>query len=112
MARSSRAGQADVGLGDGGHPDEVIGPGEERGEGRGERPVAAHADADRRGDQLLLRDVHLEEAPGMRLGEQVGESRVADLAVHRDDVGPGAERGQRLAVGLAGGHLLAAVVNR
>ena len=70
----------------GGHPDEVVGAGEERGEGRGERPVAAHAQPHRRGDQLLLGDEHLEVAVGMGLGEQVGEGGVAHLAVERDDV--------------------------
>jgi len=107
-----RADQADAGPGDSRHPDEVVGPGEEGGEGRGERPVAAHADTHRRGDQLLLGDVHLEVPAGVRLGEKVGIGRVADLAVHRHHVVTRAERGERLPVGLAGGHVLAAVVDR
>ena len=45
----------------------------------------------------------------MRPGELVGEGRVADLAVHRDDVRARAERGERIPVGLARGHLLAAL---
>jgi len=102
-----RADQADAGPGDGRHPDEVIGPGQERGEGGRERPVAAGGDADRGRDQLLLGDEHLEVALGVGLGELVGEGRVADLAVHGDHVGTDAERGQRVPVGLAGGHLLA-----
>ena len=101
-----RADQADVGLGDGRHADEVVGPGEERGEGGGERDVAAHAEADRGGDQLLLGDEHLEVALGAGLGELVGEGRVADLAVDGHHVGADAQRGQRVAVGLAGGHLV------
>ena len=107
-----RADQADAGPGDGGHPDEVVGPGKERGEGRGERPVAAHAETHRRGDQLLLGDVHLEVPLGMGLGELVGEGRVTDLTVHGDYIGARPERGERVPVGLAGGHLLAALVDR
>ena len=102
-----RAGQADVGLGDRGHPDEVVGAGEERGERGRERPVAADAEADRGRDQLLFGDEHLEVPLGVGLGELVRVGRVADLAVHGHHVGPGAERGQRVAVGLAGGDLVA-----
>ena len=65
---------------------------------------------DRGGDQLLLGDEHLEVALGVGLGELVGEGRVADLAVHGHHVGADAQRGQRVAVGLAGGHLLAPLV--
>ena len=82
-----RPGQADAGPGDGRHPDEIIGPGEERGEGRRERPVAAHGDAHRGGDQLLLGDEHLEVPLGVGLGELIGERRVAHLAVHGHHVG-------------------------
>ena len=92
--------------GDRRHPDEVVGPGEERREGRGERPVAAHPTADRGGDHLLLGDEHLEVAVGVGLGELVGVGRVADLAVQRDDVAARAQRAQRVAVRLAGGDLL------
>ena len=100
------------GLGDGSHPDEVIGAGEEGGERRGERAVAAHAESDRGRHQLLLGDVHLEVALGILLRELVGEGRVAHLAVHRDDIGAGTERGQRLAVGLAGCDLVPDGVDR
>ena len=49
-----RADEPDVGLGDGGHADEVVGAAEERCESRGEGLVAADAHAHRGGDQLLL----------------------------------------------------------
>ena len=49
--------------------------------------VAAHAEPDRGGDQLLLGDEHLEVALGVRLRELVGVGGVADLAVERDHVG-------------------------
>ena len=101
-----RSDQADARLRDGGHPDEVISAGEEGREGGGERPVAAHADADGGRDQLLLGDVHLEVPFGILLRELVGKGGVADLAVHRDDVAAGADRGQRVAVGLAGRDLV------
>ena len=107
-----RADQADVGLGDGRHPDEVVGAGEEGGEGGRERPVAARAEAHRGRHQLLLGDEHLEVALGIGLGELVGEGRVAHLAVHGHHVGTGTDRRQRVAVGLAGGYLLAEVVGR
>src|SRR3954453_2442322 len=49
----------------------------------------------------------------MRLREDLGERRVADLAVERDDVAScGAERGERLAVGLTRCDLVAEVVAR
>ena len=102
-----RADQVDVRAADRGHADEVVGPREERGERRGERPEAADLEADRRGDQLLLGDEHLEVAVGMGLGEHLREGRVRHLAVERDDVGAlGAERRQRLAVGHARGDLV------
>ena len=49
----------------------------------------------------------------MRLLEDLGERRVRDLPVEGDDVAAGApERGERLAVGLAGGDLFAELVPR
>ena len=69
--------------------------------------------ADGRGDELLLRDVHLEEAVGVRLLEDLGERRVAHLAVEGDHVSAGGpERRERLAVRLARRHLLAELVPR
>ena len=108
-----RAGQADVRPRDRRHADEVVGAREERGERRGERHPAAHLHADRRGDHLLLGDEHLEVAVLVRLAEQLGVRRVRHLAVERDDVAAHrAERGQRLAVGLARRLLLADLVRR
>ena len=99
------AAQPDVRRGDGRHPDEVVGAGEERGEGGGEGDVSAHGHADGGGDELLLGDVHLEVALGMRLGELLGVGGVAHLPVEGDDVAAGADRGQRLAEGQPGGDL-------
>ena len=109
-----RADELDVRPADGGHADEVVGAREERGEGRGERLPAAHLHPDRGGDQLLLGDVHLEEAlRDAPCANDLGVGRVAHLAVERDDVAAGgAERGQRVAVGLARRDLLAELVAR
>ena len=86
---------------------------EEGGERRGERPPAARLEADSGGDHLLLGDVHLEVALGVRLREHLGERRVGYLAVDGDDVSAGrADRGERVAVGLARRHLLAELVPR
>ena len=108
------AAEADVGAADRRHADEVVGPREERREGRGERgPVAPHLEADRRGDHLLLGDVDLDEAVGEGVLEVFGVGRVADLAVEGDDVvAPRAERRQRHAVGFAGRHFLAHLPGR
>ena len=64
-------------------------------------------------DHLLLGDVHLEVPLGVRLAEELGEGRVVDLAVERDDarVG-GAEACERLAVGLPRRDLRALLVPR
>ena len=65
----------------------------------GRQPDGLEADSGR--DQLLLGDVHLEVALGVRLREGLGERRVRDLAVEGDDVGPRrAERSERVAVRL------------
>ena len=101
-----RADQADVGLRDGGHPDEVVGAGQESRERRGERPVAPYAEADGGCHQLLLGDVHLEVALGILVGELVSVGRVAHLAVHRHHIAAGAKSSQRLAVGLARSDLV------
>ena len=78
-----------------------------------ERPPAARLQTDRRGDHLLLGDVHLEVALWMRLREDLGERRVRHLAVEGDDVAPrGADGGQRVPVRLARRHLLAELVAR
>src|SRR5581483_10836776 len=67
-----------------------------------ERGQAAYVEAYGGGNHLLLGDVHLEEAVRVHLGEEAGERRVGDLAVHRHDIGTcRAERGKRLAVGAA-----------
>ena len=83
------AAQADVRRGDGRHPDEVVGAGEERGEGGGEGDVPAHGQADGGRDELLLGDEHLEVALGIRLGELLGVGGVAHLAVEGDDIARG-----------------------
>ena len=65
------------------------------------------------GNQLLLRDVHLEIALWMRVREGLGERRVGDLAVECHDVGSsGPERGERVAVRLSRGDLGTKLVAR
>src|SRR5207244_3821480 len=76
-----RAREAVVRPADRGHPDEVVRARPEGREGRRERAPAEHLHADRGRDELLLRDVHLEEALGVLLAEDVGVGRVRDLAV-------------------------------
>ena len=95
---------------DGRHPDEVVGPGEERGERGGERDVPADGQADRGGDELLLGDIHLEVPLGMRLGELLQVRGVVHLPVQGGDAAAGADRGQRLAEGQPGGDLGAQLV--
>jgi hypothetical protein len=96
-----RAREADVRLRDRRHADEVVGRGEERSERRRERLPLAHLQPDRRGDQLLLGDVHLEVTLGKRLRELIRVGRVRDLAVERDDAAVRlADREQRVAVRL------------
>ena len=107
-----RAAQPEVGLRDGRHADEVVGAAEERGEGRGEGLVAPHAHPHRGRDQLLLRDPHLEEPVGVRLGELVRVRRVGDLAVHGDDLRDRRQSDQRVAVCLAGRDLVLCLVGR
>src|ERR687897_537995 len=98
-----RAGETDVGAGDRGHPDKVVGAREESGEAGGERDLVAYAHPHGRRDHLLLGDEHLEVAPGKLLGELLGLGRVTDLAVEGDDVLPGAtQRLEGRAVGPAG----------
>ena len=75
-----------VGVGDRGHADEVVGAAEEGAERGGEGLPAPGLQADGGGDHLLLGDVHLEEAVGVLGGEALGVGRVADLAVERDDL--------------------------
>ena len=108
-----RAAQPERRAADRGHADEVVGTGEERGERGAERFPAQHLQPDRRRDHLLLGDVHLEEPVRVRVAEDLGEGRVRHLAVERDDVSPlAAERGKRLAVGLARRDLGADLVAR
>src|ERR671912_1960815 len=98
-----RAGQTNVGAGDRGHPDKVVGAREESGEAGGERDLVAYAHPHGRRDHLLLGDEHLEVAPGKLLGELLGLGRVTDLAVEGDDVLPGAtQRLEGRAVGPTG----------
>ena len=99
------AAQPDAGLGDGGHPDEVVGAGEERGEGGRERHVSAHGHADGGGDELLLGDEHLEVTLGIGLGELLGVGGVAHLPIQGHHVAAGADRRERLAEGQPGGDL-------
>ena len=97
------AAQTDVRLGDGRHPDEVISARKEGGERGGEGHVLAHRHADRRGHQLLFGDEHLEVALGVHLGELLSVRGVPYFAVKNDDVGAGADCGQRLPKGQPGG---------
>ena len=95
------------------HPHEVVRAGEEGGERRAERLPAEHLHPHGGRDHLLLRDVHLDEALRVGVAEDIGERRVGDLAVERDDLSVlGAERGQRLAVRLAGRDGAADLVRR
>ena len=95
------------------HAHEVVRAREECGERRRERSPAHGLEADGGSDELLLGDVHLEVALGVRFREGLGERRVRDLAVERDDVGAsGAERCERVAVGLARRDLGAELVAR
>jgi len=75
-----------VGAADRGHPQEVVGAGQERGEGARVRLPAAHPDADGGRDELLLGDVALDVPLRVLLGEQLRLGGVADLAVEHDDV--------------------------
>ena len=78
--------EAQVRAADRRHPDEVVRPREERRERRRERlPAAADLDADRGGDELLLRDEHLEVAVLVRVAEVLRVRRVRHLAVERHD---------------------------
>lgn len=106
-----RADEVDAGATDRGHPDEVVGPGQEGRERRGVRHPAARREADRGGDELLFGDVALEEPVRVLLGEGLGAGGVAHLAVEGDDVlAGGTESGQGLAVGVTGRHALLAVL--
>jgi hypothetical protein len=67
-----RSGESDVGVGDRRHSNEVVCPGQECREGRGERDVAAHADTDSCGDHLLLRGEYVEVPLRMLSLEQLG----------------------------------------
>ena len=98
---------------DRGHADEVVCPRQERRERRCEGRPAAHLQPDRRRDELLLGDVHLEEPVRVRLPEDVRERRVGHLAVEGDDVSAcRSDRGERIAVRLAGRDLAAELVAR
>src|SRR5215218_9732628 len=98
-----RARKTDVGAGDRGHPDKVVGAREESGEAGGERDPVAYTHPHGRRDHLLLGNEHLEVAPGKRLGELLGLGGVADLAVEGDYVLPGVtQRLEGRAVGPAG----------
>ena len=88
-----RAAEAQVRAADRGHPDEVVGAGEERSEGRRERRLPQGLEADRRAEHVLLADVHLEIAVRRDLLEILGVGRVPDFAVEDHDVGPGRQRG-------------------
>ena len=108
-----RADELEVRLADGGHPDEVVRAGPERGERGRERQPAARLHAQGRGRHLLLRDEHLEEPVRVLAGEVLRPGRVADLAVQHDHIRPGrAERRQGRAERGPGGDLLAGFVLR
>lgn len=102
------ADEIDAGPADRRHADEVVGAGEERRERGDVRHPAARREPHRGGHQLLFGDVALEEPLGVFLGEELGASGVADLAVQGDDIAArGAERGERLPVGVPGRDLVA-----
>ena len=105
--------QHEAGAAHGRHADEVVRAAREGRERRGERAPADRLQPDRGRDHLLLGDVHLEEAVGVRLREGVRERRVRDLPVEDDDVPSGrAQRGQRVAVCLPGRDLAPDLVAR
>ena len=107
------AAELQVGARDRPHADEVVGTAEEGAEARGKGLPAAGLEADRRGDHLLLGDEHLEEAVGVLVGEALRIGRVADLGVERDHpLVHRARPGERVAVGAAGGDLLADLIGR
>src|SRR5215203_7236102 len=108
-----RAAETDVGAGDRGHPDEVVGAREESGEAGGERDPVAYAHPHGRRDHLLLGDEHLEVASGKLLGELLGLGGVADLAVEGDYILPGAAQSfEGRAVGPAGRFLVSYLPGR
>lgn len=105
-----RADEVDAGTADRRHADEVVGAGQEGGEGGGVGHPAARRRPHRRGHHLLLGDVALDVAFGMLLGEELRACGVADLPVQDHDVAAhGAEGGQRLTEGVPCRHLLALV---
>jgi hypothetical protein len=94
-----RSAQFDIGAGNPGHADEVVGPGPERRERGGIGHIAAGGQTHSGGDQLLFGDEHLEELLRVRVHEAVRAGGVADLGVQGDDVGSHTNRGQRVAIG-------------
>ena len=80
-----RAADLDVGEGVGRHPDLVVGPGQEGGEGGHERDVALGREAHAHADHVLLGDEGLEGPSGKGLEELVGVGRVLDVAVDGHD---------------------------
>ena len=96
-----RTAQPDVRARDRRHANEVEGARNERREGRRKRDQPEDLHADRRGDHLLLGDVHLEESVGRGFLEILGVRRVGHFRVEHDDVfARGSERRERFAVGL------------
>ena len=78
----------------------------------GKRRIPPHLQADRRGDHLLLRDVHFEVAIGKGTAEIFGVGGVAHFAVQRDHIrAGGAQCFERITVGAAGGHALSDTVD-
>ena len=80
-----RAGELDIDIADAGHADEIVGPGQETGESRGERNGAARGESHRRSDHDLLGDEMLEETIGERLLEDLAEGGIADIGIEGDD---------------------------
>ena len=94
------------------HADKVDRPGQEGSKGGGKRGVPPHLQADRRGDHLLLGDVHLKVAAGVGAGEVLGVRGVAYLAVEGHHIRTGAQRPERITVRAAGGDAVALFVHR
>ncbi len=87
-----------MGTGDGGHPDEVVGPGEKCPERGGNGGEPDDLESDRRSNHELLGDEDLDEAVRRLLLEELGIGRVGNLTVDDDQIGAGVRQGgKRLA---------------
>ncbi len=99
-----RTDQLQIGRGNAGDADLVRGAGEECRECRGERHMAARAETDGDGDEVLFRDETFGETVRERLVEFFRVGGILRVAVHRDDRRIGfAHADERRAVGFARG---------